>query len=140
MPCSSMGPLQLQRNCRLLGFPASSGSPDVVEGDRATAEEDEAKGKGGQSQGEFVAVVAHQSIVEVHFGDGDRHIDADGESGGAGEQADKHEHAAKELGKGGKIGGPAGESEASHELNVVVKSAENLVISVADHDCAERDA
>ncbi len=112
----------------------------MVEGDRASAEEDQAKGKGGESQGEFVAVVAHQSIVQVDFGDGDRQIDADGEGSGAGEQADKHEQAAKELGKGGEISRPGREAETGDELNVVVKSAENLVISMADHDGAESEA
>jgi hypothetical protein len=111
----------------------------VVEGDRASTEEDEAKGKGGQSQRELVSVVAHQSIVEVYFGDGDRHVDADGKSRGTGKQADNHKHAAKELGEGGEICGPARKSKAGDELNVMVKSAENLVISVANHDGAQSE-
>ena len=72
--------------------------------------------------------------MEVHFGDSHRQIDADGKSGAAGEQADEHEEAADELGEGGEIGGPAGKPEAGDELNMVVKSTEDFVIPVADHD------
>ena len=75
--------------------------------------------------------------MKMYFGDGDGEIDADGESSDAGEEADQHEQAAKEFGEGREVGGPAGQSEAGDELYVVVKSAEDLVISVDDHDGAQ---
>ena len=109
----------------------------MVECDGASAEEDKSEGKGGQSQGEFVAVLAHQSVMEVHLGNGDGHVNADGKSSGAGKQADQHEQAAKKFGEGGEICGPAGQSEAGNELNVVVKSSENFLVPVADHDGAQ---
>lgn len=43
----------------------------------------------------------------------------------------------KNSGKCRKVGAPGGKSEAGDELRVVVKSAENFVISVADHDGAQ---
>ncbi len=126
---------------KLLGLPAAgAGGADVIEGDGAAAEEDKGKCEGGESQREFVSTVAHHSVVEVHLGDGDGHIDADGQSCNASEQAQHNKKAAEELGEGGKVGGPARESEAGDELGVVVKSAENLVVSVDDHDSAKGEA
>jgi hypothetical protein len=78
--------------------------------------------------------------MKVDFGDGDGQIDANGKRSEAGEQADQHEYAAKKFREGGKICGPAGEPEAGDELNVVVKSAENFMVSVADHDGAQGKA
>ena len=109
----------------------------MVEGDRSSAEKDEAEGKGGESQGEFVSAVAHQSIVEVYFGDGDAKIDADGKSSAAGEEADKHEQAAKKFGERGDIGQPGGNPQAGNEVSMLLKSAEDLMVSVAHHDSAK---
>jgi hypothetical protein len=112
----------------------------VVQGDGAGAEEDERKGEGCQGKGEFVSAVAHESVVEVNFGDGDRQINADGEGGYAREQAEQDEDAAEEFCERREIAGPGWEPEAGDELSVVVESAENFVVSVAEHDCAERKA
>lgn len=49
----------LAKKVSLLGFAASGGSADVIEGDGASAEEDQREGQGSQGQGEFVAAVAH---------------------------------------------------------------------------------
>jgi hypothetical protein len=124
----------------LFGFPAAAGGADVIEGNGAAAEEDEGESNGGESQGEFVSVVAHQSVVEVNFGDGDGQIDADGESGCASEQAQEDEDAAKEFRKGREVASPGGESEAVDELGMVLKPAENLVVAVAEDDGAEGEA
>jgi hypothetical protein len=124
----------------LLGFAAAAGGADVVEGDGAGAEEDEGEGESGQGQGEFVSAGAHQSLVEVDLGDGDGEIDADGNGGHAREQAQQDEDAAKELGERREVAGPGGETEAGDELSVVVESAENFLVSVAEHDCAESEA
>ncbi len=75
--------------------------------------------------------------MKMNLGDGDAEIDADSKSGGASEQADQDKDAAEELGEGGEISRPAGKAEAFDELNVMVKAAENFVISVADHDGAD---
>jgi hypothetical protein len=112
----------------------------MVEGDGATAEENEGKGEGGQSQGKFVSIIAHQAVVEVHLGDGDRQIKANGKRSYASEQAEQDEQATKEFGEGREIGGPARESEAGDEVSVVVKPAEDLVVSVADDDGAKGEA
>jgi len=109
----------------------------VVESNCAATEEDEAEGEGGKSEGEFVAVLAHQSIVEMNFRNGHAQIDADSEGRGAGEQAEEYENTAEKLGESGKIGGPGGKSEAGDKVSVLLKSAENLVISVSDHDGAK---
>jgi len=118
---------------------ATAGGADVIEGDGASTEEDEGKGEGGESEGEFVSTVAGHSAMEVHLGDGDGEIDADTKSRNAGEEAEQHEHSAEELGKGRDIGRPARESEAGDEVSVVVESAENLVVSVDKHDGAESE-
>ena len=109
----------------------------MVEGDRSSAEKDEAKGQGGKSQGEFVSAVAHQPVMEVYFSDGDAKIDADGKSSAAGEEADKHEQAAKKFGERGDISQPGGNPQAGNEVSMLLKSAEDLVVSVAHHDSAK---
>ena len=138
-----VGKLRVRRRnvgARLFGFSASAGGANVVEGDGASAKEDEAKGQRGERQREFVSPVTQQSVMEVYFCDSHRQIDADGKSGAAGEQPEEHEEAAKELGKGGEIGHPGRESKAGDELNVVVKSTEDFLISVGDHHGAEGQA
>jgi hypothetical protein len=112
----------------------------MVESDGAAAEEDEGECEGGQCQGEFVSAGAHQSVVEVDLGDGDGQIDEDGESSYTSEQAEEDEQSAKKLCEGGEVGSPARESEAGDEVGVVVKSAEKVVISVAEHDSAQGEA
>jgi len=84
----------------------------VVEGDGASAKEDEAERQSGQGQRELVSIGAHQSVVEVHLCDSDGQIDADGESSYPGEQAQQHEQTAKELGEGGEISRPRWQPEA----------------------------
>jgi len=112
----------------------------VIEGDGSAAEEDQCEGQGGQGEREFVTVLAHQSVVPVNFCDGDRHIDADSEGGGAGEEADQQEQSAEEFREGGEIAGPGGQTKAMNELGVVLQAAEHFVVSVADHDGAQSEA
>jgi hypothetical protein len=124
----------------LLGFPTPTGGADVVEGDGAGSEEDERECEGSQSQGKFVSTVARQAVVEVHFGNGDAEIDANGKGGYPREQTQQDEQSAEELGKSGEISGPARETEAGNELNMVVKAAENFVVPVNRHDGAQGEA
>jgi len=112
----------------------------VVEGHGAATEEDESEGKGRQREREFISAVAHEAVVEVHLDDGDGEIDAERKSGHACEQAEHHEQTAKKLSEGGEVGGPDRESETGDELSVVVKSAEDLEITVAKHDGAQGEA
>ena len=112
----------------------------MVKGDRSAAEKDESKCESGHSEREFVPAIAHQAIVKVNFGDCDRQVDADGKGGGPCEQAKQYEQAAKEFRKGRQIGTPGREAEAGHELNVMVESAEDFLISVAYYDGAEGEA
>ena len=109
----------------------------MIECDWPRAEKNQAEGQSRDRQRELISVLPHQSVVEVHLGDGDGKIDADNKSGDSGEQTDQDQDAAKEFGKSGEISGPAGKAEAGDELNVVMKSAENLLISMAGHDGAE---
>lgn len=109
----------------------------MIEGDGSAAEEDESKGEGSQGQRKFVSAGTHQSLVQVHFRDGDAEIDADRESGHASEQADQAQQATKEFGEGREVSAPGGKSEAGNQLNMLVKAAEDLVITVADHDGAK---
>jgi hypothetical protein len=112
----------------------------MVQGDGAGAEENEGEGEGGQGQGEFVSAIARQSIVEVNFPDGHGHVNADGKGRHASEQTQEDEQAAKEFSKGRKIGRPGREAEAGDELGVVVKSTEDFVVSVDEHDRAQGEA
>ena len=76
----------------------------------------------------------------MNLGDGDAEVDADGQGGGAGEQTYEHEQAAEEFRESGEISAPSGKSEAGDKLNVVMKPAKNLVISVSHHHRAEGEA
>jgi len=125
---------------RLFGLSPSAGSADVVEGNGAAAEEDKGECEGGQSEREFGSAVADQSVVDMHLGYGHGKIDADGKSSYASEKAQQDEQPAKEFGERREIRGPGGESEAGDELGMVVKSAENLLVPVVEHDSAQGKA
>ena len=79
-------------------------------------------------------------MVKVDLGYGDGEVDADSKSSDASEQTDQDEQAAQEFSEGREIGRPARKTEALDELNVMVKSAKNFVVSVAHHDSAEGQA
>jgi hypothetical protein len=119
---------------------SATGRADVIEGDRPAAEKDQGKGESRKGEGKFVSVLAHQSVVEVNFGDGNAEIETDGKTGDAGEQADEYQQAAKEFGEGGEVSGPGGKSQADDELHVMVKASEDFVISVAKHNGAQGKA
>ena len=112
----------------------------MIEGDWTATEKDEGECESGQSQGKFVSAVAHQPIVEMNLDDGDGQINADGKGSHASEEPQQDKEAAKEFGEGGKVSAPGGKSEAGHELNVVVKAAENFVVSVVEDDGAKDEA
>src|SRR5579862_2977013 len=112
----------------------------MIEGNGAAAEKDQSECDGGESEREFKAAVSGQAVVPVNFDNGDNHIDADGKSRRASEKADQNEQAAEELGESGEIGAPPGEAEALHNLNVVMKSAKNLVVSMHREDYAKGEA
>ncbi len=119
---------------------ARAARADVVEGDRASAEKNEGECEGGQSHPETVSVVRDQPVVRGHLPDSDAHINANGESSYAGKQAQHYEQPAKEFGEGREVRAPAGQTEAADQLNMVVQSAENLVVTEIDHDRAESQA
>ncbi len=112
----------------------------MVERHGASAEEDEGKCEGRQSEGQFESAVALQSVVDVHLGDGDGEIDADGKSSHASEQAQQQEQPAKKFSEGREVSGPGREPEAGDELGVVVESAEDFVVAVAKHNNAQDEA
>jgi len=112
----------------------------VIEGDGTATEEDEGKSEGGEGQRKFVSAIAHQSVMEVHLGDGDGHINADGKSSHASEQAQQNQQTTEEFGKSREVCAPGGKSEAGDELNVVLKAAENFVVSVVEDDSAKDEA
>jgi hypothetical protein len=112
----------------------------MVERNWAAAKENQSERQGRESQWKLRAAVARQSIVNVHFHDGDSHIDADCESGGAGEKTDQNQQASKELSKGRQICAPAGQAQTLHKLNMVMKSAENLVVTMDHENHAQGEA
>jgi hypothetical protein len=126
---------------RLFGLSAdTAGGADVVEGDGAATEEDKAKRKGSEGKREFVPGVTHQSVVEVDLGNGYGEIDAKGERGNPREQAQEDHQSANKFSEGGEVGRPSRESEAGDQISVVVKSAENLVVTVDEQNRAQGQA
>ena len=71
----------------------------------------------------------------MDFPDGYAQIDTDGEGGEASEESGQNHQAAKELSLGGP---PQRQSEARDKLRGIMKSAKDLVASVADHNGAKR--
>ena len=109
----------------------------MIESDRSATEKNKSKCKSSEGQWKFVTAISHESVVKVNFGDGDTQIDANGKGSRASEEAQQHEHATKELGKGREVCGPSRQSKAGDELSVVVKAAKNFLITVAHHDGAK---
>ena len=112
----------------------------MVEGDGAATKEDEAKGKSGEGKREFVSGVAHQPVVEVDLGDGYGEIDAKGERGNSREQAQENHQSANKFSEGREVGRPSRESEAGDQVSVMVKSAEDLVVTVDEQNRAQGKA
>jgi len=109
----------------------------VIKGDGTAAKKDECESESGQSQRKFISAVSHQSVVQMHLRNRNRHVDADGESGDPGEQPQQNQETAEEFGEGGEICTPCWKSEAGNELNMVVKPAKHLVVSVVEKNNAQ---
>jgi hypothetical protein len=128
------------RVIRLLESSATAGRTDVVEGDGAGAEKNQGEGESRKGQGELISVLAQETVVKVNFGDGDTEIEADGGAGDASEEADQDQEASEKLSEGGQIRRPDGKPQADDELDMVVQAAENLLVSVTEHDSAQSEA
>jgi hypothetical protein len=112
----------------------------VIEGDGTAIEAHQGKSESRECEWKFESSVARQSVVKVHFGDGDAHIHAKRESGNAGKQADKDEDSAEKFGESGDVSTPGRKAQAGNELNVMMKAAKNFVISVDEKNDSERQA
>jgi hypothetical protein len=112
----------------------------MVQGDGAGAKENKRKSECGHGKRKLESAIASQAIVQMHFPNGDRKIDANGEGGNTRKEAGKDEQSTEELREGGKIGHPGGQTEAAYELGVMMKASENFVVAVRDHDGAESKA
>jgi len=115
----------------------------MIKRDGAGAEENQSKGEGAGGEGKFVSWPigrSQETIVPVDFPNGDRQVDADGEGGGAGEESGQNQQATEKLGEGRDVAQPAGQAHAGHELREMMQAAENLVISVGDHNRAQCEA
>lgn len=104
----------------------------MIEGDRTAAKKDKGEGKCSESEGELVPAISHQSVMEMHLRNRNRHVDADGKSGNPSEQPQQNKETAQEFREGGEISTPCWKSEAGNELHMVVKPAEHLVVSVVE--------
>jgi hypothetical protein len=109
----------------------------VIESDRARAEKDQSKSQRGCGQGELESVIARQPIVQVHLPDRDHEVHADGESRDPGKESRQNEEAAQKLREGRNVAHPLGQTKTCHEVGVVMQAAENFVVAVHDHNCAE---
>ncbi len=112
----------------------SSAAEDMIEGDSTASKKDQHKGKRGDGKRKFIAVVAGESIVPVHFPDCDEEVDQQDEGGGACEKSHENQNAAQKLGEGRDIAQPCGQSKAGDELRMVVQASKDLMVSVCDHD------
>jgi len=124
-------------------FPSAArtaSAKDVINGEGASSEENQAEGERRKGEGKLVTSVAGEPIVQVHFPDRNHQIDADGECRRPGEESNQNEQASKKFGKGGQVSGPTGQSQAGYELYVVMEPSEDFVIAVSDHDGAQREA
>ena len=89
-----------------LGCAAASSTKDVVDGDRTAPQEDQSEGQGGGRQRKLKARVvggSDEAIVQVHFPDGHRQVDTDGEGSGASKQSGKDQQSSKKLGERGDV-------------------------------------
>jgi hypothetical protein len=109
----------------------------VVEGDGASAEEDEAKGERGEARGIRSRRSPISPLWKCTFAMATDRSMQMAKAAARVNRPISTRRPPKELGKGGEIGHPGRESEAGNEVSVVVKSAEDLVISVSDHDGAK---
>lgn len=104
------------------------------------AKENQSERQGRQGQWKLNSAIARETIVNMHFGDSGGHVDANRECRGAGEETDKNQQTSEELCKRREICRPAGQAETLHKLNMVMKSAENFVITVDDKNNAQGQA
>jgi hypothetical protein len=118
----------------------AAAAENVIHGDGAGAKKNESEGDDGQRQRKLESVIASETVVQMYLPDGDSHVNADSEGGGAGEESGEHEQSAKKFSKGGKITGPYRKSEAGDEVGMLRESAENFVIAVYDHYSAQSQA
>ena len=112
----------------------SSAAEDMIEGDGTASKEDQGKCKRGDGKRKFIAVVAGESIVPVHFPDCDDQVDQQDEGGGACEESRQNQNAAQKLGEGRDIAQPCGPAKAGDELRMVVQASKDLMVAVGDHD------
>jgi hypothetical protein len=76
----------------------------------------------------------------MNIPDGHRQVDADGQGGGAREEASDNQQPAEEFGEGGDVSQPGGQAEAVDEFGVVVEAAKHFMGTVSDHNGTESQA
>ena len=122
---------------------AAAAAQDMVDGNRTTSKKDQGKGEGEDGEGKFKARAvgcADQAVVPMSFPDSDEHINGNGAGGDSGEEPGQDEQSAQEFGERRNVAEPVREAKRMDEINVVVQPAEDIVISVHDHDCANCQA
>ncbi len=127
---------------RSLGRTASA-TQYVIDGNRPSAKEDQGKREGSRGEWEFISGMVwgtHESVVPMHFPDGDNEVDADRECGRASEQSHQDQQAAEKLGEGRYVAQPGGKAQTGDHLSMMVQSTKNLLRSVGDHDGAQGQA
>ena len=77
-----------------------SATEDVIERNGTGTEEDQGEGKGGGGKGKLITVVTRQSVVPVHFPDGNAKVDEQDEGSGAGEESSENQDTAQKLAEG----------------------------------------
>src|SRR5579862_1509313 len=130
-----------------MSLPQGSASPasaqHMVNGDWTAAKEYEPKGNGGRSHRKLISWTvgrSDESVVQVHFPNGDEQIYKNGERGGAGKKSRQNQQAAEKFGEGGNIAQPSGEAEIGDHLRVVVQTSENFVVAMRHHDDSQGEA
>lgn len=78
--------------------------------------------------------------MPMHLPDSDRKIDADRESGRAGEKSYKNQQAANEFGERRDISQPRRQAEVSDHLRSLMKASEDFVKAMGRHNHSQGQA
>ena len=75
----------------------------------------------------------------MHLGNGNAHLDANRGCRDPREEPSYQQNSSQEFGEGRKIAEPCRNSEACYELRMMVKTTENFVEAMGNHDDSEYD-
>ena len=121
----------------------AAASEDVIEGDGAGSEKDQGESQSCKCKRELEAGMigrSHQSVVPVRFRDCHQKIDAESDGSGTREESHENEQPSEKLGHGRNVAQPSRYAQAGDEVHVVMQVTKQILITVCQHDGAQREA